>query len=490
MMALIHRVRARLPHGRALLYGEIAQAYLQSIDEFRGLTDSDYSLAQKRRWLARVAFEMQRADAGGDGPHGDDAPAGRPMLATAAQVRGWVRSAMAASGRGDDPATADEFLSYIGRRSGLLLPRGPGVFAFQHLSLQEYFAALFLTEQVTSPQWIRAGTGADGAGRDDLRRYARDERWQETLLFLFELLAERPGWPATLAEELFGADLADIAGDGPEQEGAALLLARVASDPHAGLDDALRRRAFERCMRYQIRAQKGQLKDSDGLLPFLAAWSLGSKIAQELFKNPEHQPLIWDLLIDAARDERLEGLSLDGCKAITDASRLAELTQLRQLNISGIRLNDIAFLAKLKNLEFLSVTATAVEDASALASLTHLKALAIDDPPPQFPLERLTSLSFLYLEAASLPQRHIDRLSELEALEDLFIRTDSSYHLSALTKLPRLKFLQLWGDGKPDISVLVSLQSLQMLVLSASKGITEDQRLAFSKERPDVRIVE
>jgi len=35
MMALIHRERARLPDGRALLYTDIANAYLQSIDEHR-----------------------------------------------------------------------------------------------------------------------------------------------------------------------------------------------------------------------------------------------------------------------------------------------------------------------------------------------------------------------------------------------------------------------------------------------------------------------
>ena len=37
MMALIFRARAHLPHGRALLYNEITQAYLESIDRYRGL---------------------------------------------------------------------------------------------------------------------------------------------------------------------------------------------------------------------------------------------------------------------------------------------------------------------------------------------------------------------------------------------------------------------------------------------------------------------
>ena len=59
MMALIHRIETTLPHGRALLYDRIAEAYLESIDKFRGLYSGAYDLAQKRLWLARVAYEMQ-----------------------------------------------------------------------------------------------------------------------------------------------------------------------------------------------------------------------------------------------------------------------------------------------------------------------------------------------------------------------------------------------------------------------------------------------
>ena len=60
MMALIHRIEATLPHGRALLYERIAEAYLESIDKFRGVYSAAYNLPQKRRWLARVGYEMQR----------------------------------------------------------------------------------------------------------------------------------------------------------------------------------------------------------------------------------------------------------------------------------------------------------------------------------------------------------------------------------------------------------------------------------------------
>ena len=55
-MALIHRVRAMLPDGRALLYNEIGEAYLETIDTFRGLQEMDFPLHQKMRWLGQSAI--------------------------------------------------------------------------------------------------------------------------------------------------------------------------------------------------------------------------------------------------------------------------------------------------------------------------------------------------------------------------------------------------------------------------------------------------
>ena len=62
MLALIYRARRQLPHGRILLYHQIAEAYLQSIDAYRNIVQEvgDYSLAQKKGWLAFIGFQMQR----------------------------------------------------------------------------------------------------------------------------------------------------------------------------------------------------------------------------------------------------------------------------------------------------------------------------------------------------------------------------------------------------------------------------------------------
>jgi len=488
MMALIHRVRARLPHGRALLYGEIAQAYLQSIDEFRGLAPVDYSLAQKRRWLARIAFEMQRG--AGDAEATADAaiPAGRPMLATADQVRGWVRSAMSASGLGDDPATADQFIRYIGRRSGLLLPRGPGVFAFLHLSLQEYFAALFLKEQVVSPRWIRAGEGAHGASRDDLRRYARDRRWQETLLFLFELLADQPDWAATLAEALFGDDFADIDSDDPQLQPAGLLLARVAADPHAGLGEHLRKRAFFRCMRRELQVQMRATSglDYDGFALLLSGHEAIAEIARELFADQENQRLAWESLIAAGLELQVDSLVLWNCKEIRDASPLAEMPRLRRLNIKWTPLTNLSFLAGLPHLESLAISGTSLVDASPLSELIHLRTLWINDPPANAPIGRVTSLESLYVASLHLSQSYIDQLSQLKALELLAIMGDTKIDLSPLTGLPNLSKLFLVGRVVDDVSPLERISSLNNLWLDDEIVLSEQQLATLKEANPNL----
>lgn len=86
--------------------------------------------------------------------------------------RRWVAAAMAEGGAGGTESDAAEFVDYLARRSGLLLPRGQDQFAFLHLSFQEYFAAVFLQNQIASPAWLMGGDRvAAGTAKEDLRSY-------------------------------------------------------------------------------------------------------------------------------------------------------------------------------------------------------------------------------------------------------------------------------------------------------------------------------
>lgn len=95
---------------------------------------------------------------------------------------------------GDEPRRiAELFLEYAGRRSGLLLPRGQDAsgrdrYAFIHLSFQEYFAAQFLRDCVCDPDWLELDDENEehGTRLQDVRRYAGQALWRETLIFLWE----------------------------------------------------------------------------------------------------------------------------------------------------------------------------------------------------------------------------------------------------------------------------------------------------------------
>jgi hypothetical protein len=75
------------------------------------------------------------------------------------------------------------------------------------LSFQEYFAAVYLADWVTSAEWLMGEEVPPGTAAADLQRYAADATWQETLVFLFELLAgETPRGKQKIREAVFGPD--------------------------------------------------------------------------------------------------------------------------------------------------------------------------------------------------------------------------------------------------------------------------------------------
>lgn len=170
IIALVHRVTAQLPSGRVKLYEKIAEAYLETIQNYRKLGQFPASLEQMKRWLARVAWEMQNQRSGQQ--EGE-------LLASEGRVLGWLTEAISVD-RDDADEEAAQFLDFIARRSGLLIQRGPGEFAFVHLTFQEYFAAWHLRGEVFDFNSLV----------NHCVRFVADRSWHETLVLLFELLAE------------------------------------------------------------------------------------------------------------------------------------------------------------------------------------------------------------------------------------------------------------------------------------------------------------
>jgi hypothetical protein len=211
IIALVHRVTAQLPSGRVRLYDKIVEAYLETIQNYRRLGQYPASLEQMKRWLARVGWEMQnQRSAQRDGE----------LLVSQERVIGWLQEAISLD-RESPEEEAHQFLEFIARRSGLLIQRGPEEFAFVHLTFQEYFAAWHLRGEVFNFKSL-------------VKRCAErvsDHSWHETLLLLFELLAEFPQAGDSLVTRLAKHAMKSDA----RREGVAELFSLLLLDEESGI---------------------------------------------------------------------------------------------------------------------------------------------------------------------------------------------------------------------------------------------------------------
>ncbi|GGK77681.1 hypothetical protein Sme01_43640 [Sphaerisporangium melleum] len=133
MIANVHRYRGRLPGSRAALYAEMCDVLLHRRQEARNLADATGLLGpQKERVVRHLALAMMRAKVR-DLPAAEAAKAIRRALR---QVPGRV---------------APEVFLEEARKSGLLVEREQGVYAFAHLTLQEYLAAAQIGQQDAGP---------------------------------------------------------------------------------------------------------------------------------------------------------------------------------------------------------------------------------------------------------------------------------------------------------------------------------------------------
>lgn len=116
-----------------MLYSLIADAYLGTLDTQRGLErlrPIPYSVENMRSWLAAIGWHLQR----GRGTQIANEGTGETLIAREQLLELLTRIIRARPG--DEPRSiAGLFLDYVGRRSGLLLPRGPELYAFLHLSV-------------------------------------------------------------------------------------------------------------------------------------------------------------------------------------------------------------------------------------------------------------------------------------------------------------------------------------------------------------------
>ena len=435
LIALIFRILRELPHGKVLLYDRITEAYLESIDKFRNLQELDYPLAQKKRWLAYIGFQMQlqRDVQDRKGRTVEE----HEILVEEKTIVSWLAEAMGQSDQDQDlperelRGRAKEYLSFLARRSGLILPRGQDkrgeLYAFQHLSFQEYFAAEYLRYQTLRPGW-HDGKHVEGAGPKDLARYAGNPQWCETLLFLLEMCHELPERGDELIQILqrVPKELKKESKNDEQPHRAASLLSlltQAAVDPYVGLTKEGRRNLLRTCWEQVL-----EMQDSD--LAFL--WSSGEAVTT-LAEAGETSRRIGTEVLRSQRPQRmsLAGASLDTLAWVLPV--FGSSGDARQLMLQEcVELSDLEFLGKLSNLQYLSL--------SGCTGLTEVGALG-----------KLSNLQYLNLSGCT-------RLTEV----------------GALGKLSNLQYLSLSGcTGLTEVGALGKLSNLQYLYLSGCTGLTD-----------------
>jgi hypothetical protein len=142
MIANVHRYRDALPGSRAALYGEMCQVLVHRRQEAKGLVDqTGLRGPQKEHVMRGLALTMMRNK--------------RRDISIADAC-----AAVADDLRGASPQACPEIFLEEVRKSGLLVEREQGSYAFAHLTLQEYLAAEQLGERpyeliagVDDPWW-------------------------------------------------------------------------------------------------------------------------------------------------------------------------------------------------------------------------------------------------------------------------------------------------------------------------------------------------
>ncbi|MET0624089.1 MAG: NACHT domain-containing protein [Pyrinomonadaceae bacterium] len=194
----------RLPEDRARLYKLCVEGLLHHWDSRRGI-HSDFTLDEKLRACRQVAIAMQADD--------------RAEYEAAKVIKIFTKVL-------DDSARAKRLLEHIRYRTGLLIERRAGIFAFAHLTFQEYLAACAVHE----------GNHRD-IGPEQLAREHADARWNEVIALYCGIAPTRD--TRNILERLIEQeDTVELAG--------VLAEAYLSSRAETRQDQKLRRRVIER----------------------------------------------------------------------------------------------------------------------------------------------------------------------------------------------------------------------------------------------------
>lgn len=465
LMAIVHRERAHLPDGKALLYDEIVNAYLNTIDSQRRIgeeiTLAQFGWKEKKSWLAYIGFKLQESRSWKSPTAG--------ILASEEQVIEWLEVAIKQTEVEDSKPVAKEFLSWVARRSGLLLPRGENKYAFVHLSFQEYFCAYYLADCVVKPAFVTNKIPSNASvTKEKVSRWAQHPAWLETYIFLFESLSAEHGfdWVETLIEIVFVS---------PGRAVLTELAARLVKNKHVKLPSEARDFLAEGCVSSIY--SESDYKISPGSEVFRILLEAG--YAAYVTKEDTLERFVSDKLsaakvriLVAAHGAVLDAHTLSGFRNLTalsvvdssvdlvglNRSSLINYLRLRDSNVGGF--NEVQYF---KNIHSLELRRVDVEDLMPLASLKKLRVLEVSEVPVVdiSPMERLSNI--IYLELSGLDVFNLRPLNKLTKVETLTLSDLSATSIDFVGALKRLESISISNMKLSEFGFFSSCKKLESL---------------------------
>jgi hypothetical protein len=232
-----------------------------------------------------------------------------------------------------------------------------------------------------------------------LKKYSNSEVWTESLIFLFELVAdESPEWKEVLHEAIFGSEWSEIGNADQSASPLAILTARLVVNQHVGWERSARQECTARIACWLAKAQGSTRPGRDSAAAYICQVLLtgASDAVNERFRT----------IVDSFAGENARLMAVSNTE-VSDVSCVAKLQSLEELYLSGTRIRSISALTECKNLRRLYIAGTPISDLSAVKEMPALLELNVYNMKiaDVSPIVACPTLKLVYLSDCS-PERH------------------------------------------------------------------------------------